>query len=279
MTGQNRVKVWRMPDLHDAEMLKGDYLNHAYPWHAHAEMSLGLVMEGAVSLRTRTRDGIAREGSFVLINAEEPHQGASVTSLGWRCRTIHIAPEIIEATARELGLPRRAGRPLFCSPTFDDAELARDLHNLHRGSENGGASLQLQSGLLGLIGKLLERHSQAPRGVTGNAAEPIAVRRARAYLDDNLSDKVTLEALSIAAGLTPFRLLRAFQHAVGMTPHAYHTQARVRAVRSLLATNTSLAEAAIAAGFADQAHLTRVFRSIMGATPGQYRAALGSTKN
>jgi AraC-like DNA-binding protein len=50
----------------------------------------------------------------------------------------------------------------------------------------------------------------------------------------------------------------------------------VRAVRSLLATNTSLAEAAVDAGFADQAHLTRVFRSIMGATPGQYRAALAT---
>ena len=277
MTGQNRVKVWRMPDLHDAEMLKGDYLKHAVPWHAHAEMCLGLVMEGAVSLRTRTREGIARGGSFVLINAEEPHHGASVTSLGWRCRTIHVAPEIIEATARELGLPRRAGRPLFSSPTFDDAELARDLLSLHRGSENGGASLQLQSGMLGLIRKLLERHSRAPCGVTGNAAEPIAVRRAQAYLDDNLSDKVTLEALSVVAGLTPFRLLRAFQRAVGMTPHAYHTQARVRAVRSLLATNTSLADAAVAAGFADQAHLTRVFRSVMGgATPGQYRAALAT---
>ena len=128
MTDQNRGKVWRMPDLHDAEMLKGDYLKHAVPWHAHAEMCLGLVLEGAVSLRTRIREGIARGGiarggSFGLINAEEPHQGASVTSLGWRCREIHVAPEIIEATARELGLPRRAGRPLFSSPTFDDAEL------------------------------------------------------------------------------------------------------------------------------------------------------------
>jgi AraC-like DNA-binding protein len=276
MTVHNRVKVWRVPDLHDAEMLKGDYLRHAYPWHAHAEMSLGLVLDGAVSLRTRTREAVARGGSFVLINAEEPHQGASVTSLGWRCRTIHVAPEIIEATARELGLPRRAGRPFFSSPTFDDAELARDLLSLHRGSENRGAPLQRQSGLLALIGKLLERHSRAPCGVTANAAEPVAVRRARAYLDDNLADKVTLEALSIAAGLTPFRLLRAFQRAIGMTPHAYQTQARVRAVRSLLSTNTSLAETAIAAGFADQAHLTRVFRSIMGATPGQYRAALAT---
>jgi hypothetical protein len=58
MTGQNRVKVWRMPDLQDAKMLKGDYLNYACPWHAHDEMILGVVMEGgAVRLRTRSREG------------------------------------------------------------------------------------------------------------------------------------------------------------------------------------------------------------------------------
>jgi len=150
------------------------------------------------------------------------------------------------------------------------------LLKLHCWSESGGTPLQCQSGLLTLIAKLLKRHARVPYSVTGGTAEPVAVRRARAYLDGSLSDKVTLDVLSIKAGLTPFRLLRAFQRAVGMTPHAYHTQCKVRVVRSLLATDAPLAEAAVAAGFADQAHMTRVFRSIMGVTPGQYRTAIVS---
>ncbi len=274
--GQNQVKVWRVADLHDAEMLKGDYVHHVYPWHAHAEMSLGLVIDGAVHLRTRSREGVAKSGSFVLINAEEPHQGVSASSRGWRCRTIHITPDIVDEVARDLGRPAAAGRPIFASPTFEDAELATDLLQLHYESESGLAPLRRQTKLLALIGKLLARHAHTSCDYSLKIREPSAVRRARIYLEENLTDKVTLDALASAAELTPFRLLRAFQRSVGMTPHAYQIQARIRSVRCLLAGNTALAEVAVAAGFADQAHLTRVFSSVMGATPGQYRAAFAS---
>ena len=72
---ENRVKVWRAGDLDDAEMLKGSYVRHAYPWHAHEELCLGLVVGGAIHLRTRTRSGAATSGSFVVINSGEIHRG------------------------------------------------------------------------------------------------------------------------------------------------------------------------------------------------------------
>ncbi len=99
------------------------------------------------------------------------------------------------------------------------------------------------------------------------------MRCAREYLDENLSDKVTLDELARAAGITRFRLLRAFKRTFGLTPHAYQQQARVRVAHAMVARGASLADVAARAGFADQAHLTRVYKSIMGATPGQYRAA------
>ena len=102
---------------------------------------------------------------------------------------------------------------------------------------------------------------------------PTAIRRAREYLDENLSDKVTLDELAEAVGITRFRLLRAFKRTLGLTPHAYQLQARVRAAHGMVWRKVPLAEVAVVTGFSDQAHLTRVYKSIMGATPGQYRAA------
>lgn len=74
---------------------------------------------------------------------------------------------------------------------------------------------------------------------------------------------------------TPLLLLRSFKRAIGMTPHEYQLQARVRRAYALVRRSEGrLADIAANVGFADQAHLTRHFKNIMGATPGQVRRAI-----
>jgi AraC-like DNA-binding protein len=276
MTNENRVKVWRVADLHDAVMLKGAYVRPygpTYPWHAHEELSLGLVIDGAINLRTRSREGVAKPGSIELINAEEVHQGTPAVPEGWRCLTIHIHPGVIRSVAQELKSFTPVPSVAFQGPTFEDVDLARELLDLHCCSEMASSSLERQSRIVALIARLLARHADTRLQAPARPQEPLAVRRALAYLNENLSDKVTLDELAASAGITPFRLLRAFQQALGLTPHAYQTQARVRMAHAMVRRQASLADVAAATGFADQAHLTRVFKSIMGATPGQYRTA------
>jgi AraC-like DNA-binding protein len=273
MSHDSSVKVWRMTDLGDAEMLKGTYVRHIYPWHSHEEISLGLVLEGAIDLRTRLRQGIAKAGSFTLINAEEAHYGTPVNGEGWRCRTIHISAQMVQSTATELRKYSSATNIAFLGPTFDDPEAARELLELHRRSEADGSSLERQSWLVTLIVRLLLRHSEAAVTLPAREREPRAVELARDYLVENLGDKVTLDELAATSGVPPFRLLRAFQQSVGLTPHAFQTQTRIRTVCRLLRSQQPLADVAVATGFADQAHLTRTFKAIMGMTPGQYRDA------
>lgn len=271
MSHDSSVKVWRMPDLHDAEMLKGNYVQHMYPWHSHEELSLGLVLEGAIELRTRSRQGIAKAGSFTLINAEEAHYGRPVGGVGWRCRTIHICPRMVLNTAADMRIYSPASDIAFLGPTFDDPDAARELLELHRRSEAKTSALERQSWLVTLIVRLLLRHSQAVVTVPARVRERQAVELARDYLVENLGDKITLEELAATSGVPPFRLLRAFQQSVGLTPHAYQTQTRIRGACQMLRSHDPLADIAITTGFADQAHLTRTFKSIMGMTPGQYR--------
>jgi AraC-like DNA-binding protein len=54
----------------------------------------------------------------------------------------------------------------------------------------------------------------------------------------------------------------------------YLTHVRVKQAKVLLASGVSIAETALAVGFADQSHLTRCFKRVMGITPGQYTAGL-----
>jgi transcriptional regulator GlxA family with amidase domain len=61
-----------------------------------------------------------------------------------------------------------------------------------------------------------------------------------------------------------------FREHVGVPPHRYQIGLRIDRAKTLLAGGTSIASAAAAVGFADQAHLSRHFRRHVGLPPGRY---------
>jgi AraC-like DNA-binding protein len=72
-------------------------------------------------------------------------------------------------------------------------------------------------------------------------------------------------------GLSQFAVLRAFRAETGLPPHAYLNQIRVRRARTLLDQGIAPADVALTTGFADQAHLTRHFKRVVGVPPGAYQ--------
>ena len=100
------------------------------------------------------------------------------------------------------------------------------------------------------------------------------VARALRRLDSAPDQSVSLAELAALSGVSRFQLLRGFAREVGITPHAYLVQRRVRLARQLLADGQTPAQTAIQAGFADQSHMTRAFVRQLGITPSRYRAAI-----
>jgi AraC family transcriptional regulator len=86
---------------------------------------------------------------------------------------------------------------------------------------------------------------------------------------------LTLTDLAGVACLSPYHFSRSFKLAVGVGPQRYVRQRRLDRAKTLLRrTNQPLAWIAQEAGFADQSHLSSIFRREMGVTPGRFRAAL-----
>ena len=79
-----------------------------------------------------------------------------------------------------------------------------------------------------------------------------------------------LAELASVSGLSRFELVRRFKHQTGLPPHAFQTDLRINAARELLTQGRPPVEVALACGFADQAHLTRTFRRMVGITPARY---------
>ena len=96
------------------------------------------------------------------------------------------------------------------------------------------------------------------------------------YKHENYPGDVSLADIASAAHLSSYHLARVFKKATGISPHQYLVQVRVNSARSLLtagAGDRSLADIAAAVGFADQSHLTRHFKRMLGITPKQLRSS------
>lgn len=102
---------------------------------------------------------------------------------------------------------------------------------------------------------------------------PSWLQRVRNRLDSN-GDGATLDEIAAAEGVHRVHLSRMFVHCFGSTPTLYRRRSRLARAMGSLGKGESLAGAALKAGFADQAHLTREARSLLGMTPSRLRSAL-----
>lgn len=266
-----RSSFWRSP-THDAEFLAGRFGDFVYDPHTHDRACLALITRGAIHIRMRDTDFVARAGDLYAIDAEVVHAGEAAAAGGWSQRTIYLDPARLAEQLAEGG--RRRGEGHIRGPVIRDARLLSLFLALHRGTEAEADALGLDECWLAFGERLVADHTTTEIAVTEPGREPRAVGLARAFLDADLARSVRLGEIATAAGLPPFRLLRAFTRHTGLTPHAYQRQARVRAAVELLRRGEAPAEVAAAVGFADQAHLTRCFRRRMGITPGAFRSAL-----
>jgi AraC-like DNA-binding protein len=82
-----------------------------------------------------------------------------------------------------------------------------------------------------------------------------------------------LDDIGAAARLSVPHLVRSFGRHFGMSPHQYLTHRRIQFAQDQLRAGRAIADVAAEAGFADQAHLQRAFKTLVAATPGQYQGA------
>lgn len=103
---------------------------------------------------------------------------------------------------------------------------------------------------------------------------PWQIRKVTRYVDANLDQTIRNEDLATVARLNTSHFGRAFRNSFGEPPHEYVIRRRVeRAQGLMLSTRAPLSAIALDCGLADQAHLSRLFRRIVGESPRAWRRA------
>jgi AraC-like DNA-binding protein len=163
--------------------------------------------------------------------------------------------------------------PLFRSPIVEDPSLSVEYLRLHRALETESlGALEAESRMLAFLTVLVGRYADG-RIIGRDSYHTPLVRSIRQYLEAHFYEDPSLSDLAELTGVGRFALLRQFRREVGMPPHAYLTQVRLREARRQLLAGSSPALVAAEVGFVDQSHLIKRFRSAFGITPGQYVTA------
>ncbi|MBC5782126.1 AraC family transcriptional regulator [Ramlibacter sp. USB13] len=238
-----------------------------YGRHSHGTYGFGVLQQGAHRSSSDRRSFDAYAGDILATNPGEMHDGRPLGGPTRHWHTVYLEPALLSSVA---GL---AGEVRITQAAFADGELRgavrRLVAALEQWQQGAGEALACEEALVTACGLLVARHTTAPP----MRAAAVSLQQARRRLGEELVGPPSLAELAAEAGVSRFQFLRRFAQVHGCTPHAWLTQQRCERARGLVAGGLPLADAAAACGFADQAHMTRLFARQFGFTPGAWQRA------
>ena len=236
---------------------------HSFARHTHDEFGIGVIRRGAQKSLSGRGVVEAGAGDMITVNPGEVHDGLPIDEHGRSWSMLYLSQDFVAGIAADV--MEQARHVELTAPVLPDAIEAGRFLELFTVMARADDAMQGEQGLIHLIARLL------CEGRDIRSAVP-AIGRAVEMIDDDPAAAHSLASLARECGMSRFQLLRAFEKVTGLTAHAYLVQRRVDLARRLIVRGVPLAEAAAASGFADQSHMTRVFVSKYGLSPGKFAA-------
>jgi AraC-like DNA-binding protein len=249
------------------ETLQARFVKFSFVPHSHAEYTVGLIAQGSQQFRYRGARHLTPARGFFVLHPGESHTGAPADDQGFTYRAFYPSADLMRLALND-AVGSADAPPYFQEVVQSASELSRGLLELLQALPNVSA-LEGETRVLVWLRRLLRsaRFNRSPV----SSREPRAILEARAFLEAQTTDAVSLMELSNHVGLSPFYFARSFTRAVGLPPHAYHENVRIRQAKLLLEAGHALAEVAFLTGFSHQSHFTERFRRHVGVSPGRYQ--------
>jgi AraC family transcriptional regulator len=103
-------------------------------------------------------------------------------------------------------------------------------------------------------------------------------KRVTDYIEEHLSENISLRQLAAVAQLSPYHFARAFKQSFGTPPHHYHMSRRMERAKTILeGPARTVTEVGVMLGFSETSSFTASFRRSVGITPTDYRRSVSST--
>ncbi len=217
----------------------------SYPLHNHVSVfTIGFVLDGGIELVTDKGTCLYQKNSTFVLLPYTPH--------------------CLNAKSRYELLSLCINKELVSETDFNALEPAIS-EFLHKAIEQ----LDTESWILRTLHSLFLFFQITPihqKTMFGDLRELLEIHPEEQY---------RIEDMAELTFTSKYNLIRSFKKEVGLTPHQFQIQNRVRKAQKLLKESKTIAEVALATGFCDQSHFIRCFEKIVGVSPTDYKRAFG----
>lgn len=213
----------------------------SYPLHNHISVyTAGIILKGTVALTVENNLHIYKERDVFVIPPYIPHSIQAFSP--YTMISICISKQMVETMSIdkiEAGMMR----------------LLNHLNNIDKISEK-------QVHYLADFFIFYKNYLSEPEIILSGALKEL--------LEVFPEEKISVENMAQLVFLSKYYFIRNFKQEVGLTPHQFQLQNRIRKAQRLLHQTENITEVAMNTGFCDQSHFTKHFEKIVGLTPASY---------
>lgn len=253
------VKVNSIRYLYDTdsniELIFCDNSTISYPLHNHTSVyTIGVVLEGSIILNTNHTAHVYGKSQTFVIPPYVPHsiKGNNTYSLLSLC----IRKSVFRSSDYDIDKVMTAITGLLVE-TLDSDKISQEL-------------------ILCLLSCL---HYSNELSLISTSGNDMCIDKLKRQLELFPETKLSIEEMAHAALTSKYYFIRRFKQTVGLTPHQFQIQNRIRKAQRLICETNTITEAALTTGFCDQSHFIKQFEKLVGLTPSAYKLSAGIYKS
>ena len=230
--------------------------------HVHPPTLISFPLDGAM-MELRGRERVLCDAGTLLVHPRNEPHAHRWRPEGGRLFIVQLGVEWSERM-RKFGIVEPTS-PFDLRQTRANA-IAGELYAEFLNADDA-SRLGIEGYALAMLGEFERARTRVER-----SARPAWLRRAVDLLHASADASVDMAAIAGEVNVSPVHLARSFRVHLGASMGEYLRRLRVERARAqLMTTSKPLSQIALEAGFADQAHFTRMFKRLVGVTPGAYR--------
>lgn len=255
-SGKYAIKAYQTLDFNLTESGYSPKLR--MPRHTHESASFSLVLQGAYTENYGQKSRYCQPSTIVIHPPQESH---AVDFADTKSRILNI-----KITLRRYQQICEQSKVLNYPKSLLNRETIYLINRLYRefNRKDEVSSLAIE-------GLILEILAEVSREKTNQNNSSHWIKEVDEFLRSNFAESFTLEEIAQIADVHSVHLSRVFREKYGCTIGEYVRKLRIEFACRQIKKDTPISEIALSAGFADQSHFTRVFKSQIGVTPIEYK--------
>lgn len=256
----------------------------AVPWHWHTEMEIDFIERGTVEIQTAEKNVEFHEGDAIFINAGVLHGYKILTKEDFCYYSILFDASFVCGTYGNLldikyMHPIQQCRDLMIygvrATNFAGIHMMRHISSIIElcRDEPFAYEFEVRSELSRFWALLFQNTEEIrAQNTEKNNSDMERLKEMILYIQANYAERIMLDDIAAAAGISPRECMRCFQRCLGNSPVNYLNDHRLHmAAEKLLTTAETVTEVSENCGFSSVSYFSKAFRLKMGCTPLEYR--------